>query len=262
MCTPRCAPYNITIACCYVISPINGSTTRPRPVQAKATGTRGAEWYIHSRAGSGICWFVGAQNENHNNSSPLLNAAGSRLNCHDTRHPLPPSYYVGFSCSPFLLTVRFLLCAHSRSPATHRAICSHNHRHRNRQLDGPQGPDRSMPPACSMLGPSMGGWLAIPWWCFRKSAIPDHPQYVLRSRGPCLFLVHSLTHRLSHTQTVNWEFVVRTEEGFMGALSHTNCTGNCWLAGSMVAFIFYDCRAQQSPGSKDVTTYIRTSHGT
>lgn len=157
-------------------------------------------------------------------------AAGSTAMTPATHYT--PWHAVGFSCSPFLLTVPFLLCAHSRSPATHRAICSHNHRHRNRQLDGPQGPNRSMPPACLLNArPEHRGWLAFPWRCFRKSATPDHPQYVLRSRGPCLFLVHSLTHRLSHTQTVNWEFVVRTEEGFMGALSHTNCAGNCWFDG-------------------------------
>lgn len=33
----------------------------------------------------------------------------------------------------------------------------------------------------------------------------------------CSLNTHSLT------QAVNREFVVRTEEGFMGALSHTNC---------------------------------------
>lgn len=110
--TLRTAQYN-NRNCCYVISPINSSTTRPRPRPTRAaqrteqfttrrlTTTTG----MQSRAepgGSCISWFAGyeAQKENQNREF-----SRSRPRMHrQAQHCNHPPHSVGLQLSPFLLT--------------------------------------------------------------------------------------------------------------------------------------------------------------
>lgn len=146
--TLRTAQYN-NRNCCYVISPINSSTTRPRPRTTRAaqrteqfTTRRPTTTGMQSRAepgGSCISWFAGyeAQKENQNREF-----SRSRPRMHrQAQHCNHPPHSVGLQLSPFLLTFsRPAPAPLAFVPATHRAICSRNHRHRNRQLDGLWGP--------------------------------------------------------------------------------------------------------------------------
>lgn len=108
--------------------------------------------------------------------------------------------------------------------------------------------------ACSMPGPSTeGGWLSA-----KVQHRTTHNTFSVVVVLACSLYTHSLTDSRTHKQWTGNSWSGRKKDLWERFRTRTALA----TAGSMVAFIFYDCRAQQSPGSKDVTTYIehRTEH--